>query len=264
VLSDEVEVREHLPAGWIGGDFCRPIFLDALELGARKLRAFPAGFQTFPLHATGNEGTGRVLQSEIGTATSGASRFPCRVIARTKATVQATSRDGRITFEGHRHVRQGTDARGQRNRNYPIWTPSGVLKNPGNLSFRGAAGDEESRIGRVLRARFLAALGMTLPMSLFQHLARRGHYTPARFRCSRIFNRPDRQSPQWLAQTSWLDVCELAEGSRWGMEQGSADPRRWGRRLSFGRNRGPGGRRSALLALRELRSCPVAFLRSDR
>jgi hypothetical protein len=137
MLSDEVEVGEHLPAGRIGGDFCRPIFLGALELGAGKLRTFPAGFQTLPLHATGDEGTGRVLQGKIRTATSRASRLPGRVVSRAQATVESASRDGGITFEGHRHVRQGTDARGRGNRNYPIWTPSGILKNPGNLSFQG-------------------------------------------------------------------------------------------------------------------------------
>ena len=41
-------------------------------------------------------------------------------------------------------------------------TTNRLRKNPGGLSFRGAAGDEESRIAlRTLRARFLAPLGMT-------------------------------------------------------------------------------------------------------
>ena len=51
---------------------------------------------------------------------------------------------------------------------------SRMLKNPPRLSFRGAAGDEESRpdqIG-VSRARFLASLGMTTFIKVFQHPAR--------------------------------------------------------------------------------------------
>jgi hypothetical protein len=44
-----------------------------------------------------------------------------------------------------------------------------MLKNPSGLSFRGAAGDEESRKSFVSRARFLAPLGMTLFIKDFQH-----------------------------------------------------------------------------------------------
>jgi hypothetical protein len=35
-------------------------------------------------------------------------------------------------------------------------------------------------------------------------------------------------------------------------QQASAEPRRWGLRLSFGKNRGSGGRRAARLALGQL------------
>ena len=49
-----------------------------------------------------------------------------------------------------------------------------MLKNPSWLSFRGAAGDEESRKSFVFRARFLASLGMTSFTEVFQHPARRG------------------------------------------------------------------------------------------
>jgi len=48
---------------------------------------------------------------------------------------------------------------------------SRMLKNPSNLSFRGAAGDEESRKSFVSRARFLAWLGMTAITKVFQHPA---------------------------------------------------------------------------------------------
>ena len=49
-----------------------------------------------------------------------------------------------------------------------------MLKNPSSLSFRGAAGDEESRKSFVSRARFLASLGMTTFTDVFQHPARGG------------------------------------------------------------------------------------------
>ena len=44
-----------------------------------------------------------------------------------------------------------------------------LLKNPSSLSFRGAAGGEESRKAFVSRARFLASLGMTAFTKVFQH-----------------------------------------------------------------------------------------------
>ena len=47
-----------------------------------------------------------------------------------------------------------------------------LRKNPCGLSFRGAAGDEESRKSFVSRARFLASLGMTRFAGVFQHPAR--------------------------------------------------------------------------------------------
>jgi membrane-associated phospholipid phosphatase len=47
--------------------------------------------------------------------------------------------------------------------------PSGM---PKDLSFRGAAGDEESRRSLVSRARFLTSLGMTTLADVFQHPAR--------------------------------------------------------------------------------------------
>ena len=46
-----------------------------------------------------------------------------------------------------------------------------MLKNPPRLSFRGAAGDEESRKSFASRARFLASLGMTTFTKVFQHPA---------------------------------------------------------------------------------------------
>jgi len=52
---------------------------------------------------------------------------------------------------------------------------SRMLKNPSNLSFRGAAGDEESRTSFVCRARFLASLGMTTFTKVFQHPVRVRH-----------------------------------------------------------------------------------------
>ena len=57
---------------------------------------------------------------------------------------------------------------------YPGVASNRMLKNPSSLSFRGAAGDEESRpdqIG-VSRARFLASLGMTTLANVFQHPAK--------------------------------------------------------------------------------------------
>jgi hypothetical protein len=47
-----------------------------------------------------------------------------------------------------------------------------MLKNPPRLSFRGAAGDEESRKSLVPRERFLASLGMTMFTKVFQHPAK--------------------------------------------------------------------------------------------
>jgi toxin ParE1/3/4 len=52
---------------------------------------------------------------------------------------------------------------------------SRMLKNPSWLSFRGAAGDEESRESFVFRARFLASLGMTTFTGVFQHPVRDGY-----------------------------------------------------------------------------------------
>ena len=46
-----------------------------------------------------------------------------------------------------------------------------MLIDPSGLSFRGAAGDEESRESFVSRARFLASLGMTAFTKVFQHAA---------------------------------------------------------------------------------------------
>jgi hypothetical protein len=51
--------------------------------------------------------------------------------------------------------------------------PNRMLKNPSSLSFRGAAGDKESRKSFVCRARFLASLGMTAFTKVFQHPAKR-------------------------------------------------------------------------------------------
>ena len=50
--------------------------------------------------------------------------------------------------------------------------PNGMLKSPASLSFRGAAGDVESRKSFVSRARFLASLGMTAFANVFQRPAR--------------------------------------------------------------------------------------------
>jgi len=51
---------------------------------------------------------------------------------------------------------------------------SRLRKNSLGVSFRGAAGDEESRIVlKTLRARFLASLGMTTLTKVFQHSASR-------------------------------------------------------------------------------------------
>jgi len=55
-----------------------------------------------------------------------------------------------------------------------------MLKNPSRLSFRGAAGDEESRKFFVSRARFLASLGMTTFTSVFQHPAKASLGQPVR------------------------------------------------------------------------------------
>src|SRR5437762_3522150 len=46
-----------------------------------------------------------------------------------------------------------------------------LLKNLSQMSFRGAAGDEESRCGRIFRTRFLAPLGMTESGHVFQQRA---------------------------------------------------------------------------------------------
>ena len=43
------------------------------------------------------------------------------------------------------------------------WSLSRILKESSLVSFRGSAGDKESRLSRIFRARFLAALGMTEP-----------------------------------------------------------------------------------------------------
>ena len=66
-----------------------------------------------------------------------------------------------------------------------------MLKNPPRLSFRGAAGDEESRIVlKTLRARFLTPLGMTAWKGFsptceappFQTRGEKGRVKPSPFR----------------------------------------------------------------------------------
>lgn len=47
-----------------------------------------------------------------------------------------------------------------------------LLKNSLSLSFRGAGGDEESRMVIIFRAGFLTALGMTWFGNVFQYLAK--------------------------------------------------------------------------------------------
>lgn len=72
-------------------------------------------------------------------------------------------------------IEPGDDARDRRVGTYvdldvcdSQFRTSRVLKNSSFVSFRGAEGDEESRISRIFRARFL---GMTQPEGAFQHSA---------------------------------------------------------------------------------------------
>ena len=64
-----------------------------------------------------------------------------------------------------------SDTENQRRRH--VGARHGVpLRRPPGVIFGGAAGDEESRTAFVIGARFLAALGMTVPREVFQQLAR--------------------------------------------------------------------------------------------
>ncbi len=61
----------------------------------------------------------------------------------------------------------------------PPVVPGRLRKNPASLSFRGARGDEESRISFTFRARFLASLSRKTPFAVIPAKAGIESWTPA-------------------------------------------------------------------------------------
>jgi hypothetical protein len=115
VLFDGMQVRQDVSVWGVGRGFLHvPIFFFALELRAGKVRALAAGLEVLLLDAAGDEGAGRVLIWEIGTATAGTPGRTYGVVSRAQATIKTTDANCRVSLHNRslfrRDFSQGASA----------------------------------------------------------------------------------------------------------------------------------------------------------